>query len=265
MALSGHFKVFFAIFLAHLVLFAALFWATNQYEFLRKPFAISSYAVNKSSKQHPSNSSKLVDDVISLWTTALNIPLSPATLFDSELGDLAQRLLDPPVPAPTRPLHIVLMSGLKAPFGEIPAGDRVLVDSGCAVPPKACALSENRDGRSLSTADMLLWQNAVPSGAILSSFNRPRQQIWAFVQYEPPHKGPWGGSLEVFNDNGRRLNWTSGYRLDSTLPDPYVRFVSRRHLERLIEEVERWPTEYRTPLVIQRINQIRIHLNNSIS
>jgi hypothetical protein len=264
MALSGHFKVFFAIFLAHLVLFAALFWATNQYEFLRKPFAISSYAVNKSSKQHPSNSSKLVDDVISLWTTALNIPLSPATLFDSELGDLAQRLLDPPVPAPARPLHIMrVFDGFKMEFGDIPASKRVLVDSGCAVPPNACAFSENHDYRSLSTADVLLWHNAVPSDTILSisSFKRPRQQIWAFAQFESPLLGGW--FLEVFDDR-QGVNWTISYRLDSTLPDPYERYVSRRQLERLLEEVGRWPSEYRTPLVIRRINQIRNHLNNNI-
>ena len=230
-----------------MITFSLLFWPTRHYKL----------SIASSSEV----TSKLVDDAIPVWPVALNIPIAPATLFDSELGDLAQRLLDPPVPAPTRPLHIVLMTGLKAPFGDIPAGDRVLVDSGCAVPPNACAFSEDLSRRSLFTADVLLWQNAVPSNADLSSFTRPRQQLWALVLYESPPHGGWG--LEVFDDDRRRLNWTSGYRLDSTLPDPYERLVRRRQLERLLDEVERWPSEYRTPLVISRVNQIRIHLNNS--
>lgn len=258
MGLRGKVRVWLAA-LTLAALLYALLWAMSLNS-MRSSGPIVLYITSvKTSEQRQVGASKLEEEVNSSRPlTVSSVPPAPSSLFDPEIGDLVQRLLEPPVPHSTQPLRIVLMTGLKGPFGRIPEVDRVLIDSECAVPPNACVFSENSSTGSLSSAQLLLWQNAVPSAATLSGFERPRQQLWALALYEsPPHSG-WG--LNVFDGDRRRLDWTSGYRLDSTLPDPYERFVKRWQLERLIEEAERWPSEYRTPLVKLRINRIRDHL-----
>ena len=204
-----------------------------------------------------SQSSKPTDREVDLWWQNLvTIPPAPSILFDPELGDLAQRLLDPPISSLIRPLQITILTGLKGPFGRIAAGDRVLIDSACSVPPAACTFSEERSPDELSSADVLLWQNGLPNNAKLSSFNRPRHQLWAWLMYEPPFHTGW--RAEIFNG---RLNWTGGYRLDSTLPDPYERYITIEHLERLLRDAQNWPEAYLTRNVRKKVVTIRNYID----
>jgi hypothetical protein len=283
MGIYKYMRLTFVILLVVTIMFLSLFLTLFMFMSSNMPFGISNSGFkidifpsgqirlrDKSSREiltrdrHSCNNSKLLDKYGGKITLpiSVNISLAPATLFNFELGDLAARLLDPPVPAITRPLHIVLMGGFNTPYGNIPGSDRVIVDTKCSVPPNACSFSDNRSKSSLSTADMLLWQNAVPNDAILSSFKRPREQIWVITLYESPLTDKY--SLQIFDNDQRRLNWTTGYRLDSILPDPYERLVSKQQLEQLVKEVESWPPEYKTSLVIEKVKQIRIYLNNYI-
>ena len=213
-------------------MFLTFLWATYNITIFNKPFEIfnSSFKIVISFLTQnrlmaasflyiSTNSSKLVDkfDNAISFPVPINLQLAPATLFDSELSNSRHDCYDPPVPALTRPLHIVLMGGLKTPYGNIPEGDRVLVDTKCTVPPNACSFSENRSSQSLSTADMLLWQNAVPTNDILSSFKRPSQQLWVLTLLESPLTDRY--SLEVFDNDQRRIStgrpatgWTRFYQ-----------------------------------------------------
>lgn len=83
---------------------------------------------------------------------------------------------------------------------------------------------------------MLLWHHKFhpkpPAG-----FKRRPNQLWVIVRFESPESG----SLEVDSNSewADAFNWTAGYRLDSTLPDPYDTYLAPNHIQFLREQLDK--------------------------
>ena len=135
-------------------------------------------------------------------------------------------------------LSIVHMNGLSNVLGHAHPGTAEF--STC--PIKECSIlgEEVHTYRGqINEFDVILWSNDVFWPNMREG--RRRSQLWVIRELEAPAR--WGG----FRDFSSHVNFTATYRWDSTIPEPYGRFIGREKGLRAID-----PTGVTRPVPLHR-------------